>query len=263
VQAWLRHHADDAAGGEKTWPLERVAWRAGELRMEESAPLLGELLEGGEHPDAEYALAWALARTASARDLDVLRWLAGRPGYAGRMGREGLRRVLSDEDRAAFLEREAKRIPFSLRDTIERGRREGFIEELASGRHSRMLSRVYLLEGAMVQEGLRAHIGQVAWDSRVLGAMHEVFQASVVRSDGRMFGVVALRLEQAEVAPVGQRRWIRRRTRRALRRAQEVAPEEWSALSRGVLEAKEEIFGRSKAGQGLVAWIEERGARRV
>lgn len=230
------------------WTLQRVAWRAGELRMGQAAGALERLLRLGD-PDSQYAVLWGLCRCADATQADALHLYAMDPGYTGRMAREGLRRVLQGEDRTRFLEMQRGRVSWTLRDKLSPLNASALTELLGSGVHDREISRVYLEDDASIQETLRAFVGSVELTERNIETLNELFQASLLRGDGEMFGAVAHRLESDNPASYKIRRRWSRRTRRSLRRAADTDAPTYLKLATGVLtHAKQEGDERTLTG---------------
>ncbi len=71
-EAILNRLRGDGKKFSSKWPLERVIWRAGELRLREAVPQLMELT-GSQNNLREYCLAWALGRCG---DEAAIPWLA-------------------------------------------------------------------------------------------------------------------------------------------------------------------------------------------
>lgn len=113
VLLWLAHHQGEAVDVEGVWPLARVAWRAGELRLDEAVPALTALL-GRSHGE-DYAIAWSLGRCGDGAVVDTLTALLRHdsPSVA-RIARSGLMMVTSGEGRAAQEERLRAGLPSTL-----------------------------------------------------------------------------------------------------------------------------------------------------
>lgn len=235
---WLRFYEGGGRVEETQtkWTLQRVAWRAGELRMGEAAEHLERLLRLGD-PVSQYAVLWALCRTATQAHADALHLYAMDPGYTGRMAREGLRRILTGDERQRFLEMQRARVSWTLRDKLSPLDAAALTELLASGVHDREISRVYLEDDDATQQALRGFVAGVELTERNVEALNELFQAALLRGDGAMFGVVAQRLEENSPASYKARRRFRRRSRRSLRRTVDADPGTYLALATGVLTA--------------------------
>lgn len=237
ILQWLRFYegGGDVSETKTKWTLQRVAWRAGELRLREAAQPLEELLRFGD-PASQYAVLWALCRCGDTSQVDSLQLYAMDPGYTGRIAREGLRLILQGDDRTRFLETQRARIAWSLRDKFSPVDSDAILELLLSGVHDREISRVYLEDNPEIQATLRTFVQQVELTTRNVEAINELFQAALLRADGEMFGATAYRLETAkDVATYKALRRFKRRTRRSLRRTATADPQTYLALATGVL----------------------------
>lgn len=250
---WLRFYEGGGRVEETQtkWTLQRVAWRAGELRMGEAAEHLERLLRLGD-PVSQYAVLWGLCRTGTTAQADALHLYAMDPGYTGRMAREGLRRILTGEERSRFLEMQRARISWTLRDKLDPLDVPAFTELLASGVHDREISRVYLEDSSDVHASLCGFVAAVPLTERNTEALNELFQAAFLRGDSAMFGVVAHRLEEKAPVPYKARRRFQRRTRRSLRRTAQADPATYLELAMGVLTAAATITSASDAKGSLL-----------
>lgn len=116
----------------KGWPLERVIWRAGELRLRAAAPLLIRLIgtASSHGPLRDYCIAWALGQLEEQAAVEPLVRLWRSPTAAEpvrRMAVEALRR-LSDPDTRAEMSRDLlNELPIEVRKPAQSGDTEALI----------------------------------------------------------------------------------------------------------------------------------------
>jgi predicted DNA-binding WGR domain protein len=101
------------------WPLIRVVWRAGELRIREAAPLLMPLLLKGDALQ-QYCACWALGRCGDPAAIPVLGQLAGAAATKEFVRRMALTSLLALEPDAARRREHAEGWLQHLEKSLER-----------------------------------------------------------------------------------------------------------------------------------------------
>ena len=259
-------------GRPREFPLHRVIWRAGELRLRAAVPALLELLRKGHKqlgrrrgPPWQYGLVWALARTADPRAVDALQQArrdAKLDAATRRVASVGLLDALDGEARATFVREQTDALPSAVASALADGAdplRAAVAAHLASADQNRhdVLFALYLVDHeaarAVVLEQLRA----LSLRSAGFRVARWLLKAAELRGDGEVFGVLALRFEttrsnhqewgrRGHGTPFqpGTRRYLRRRSWRTLRRLGELGVEEYVDLAVGVLLAVTDSDGR-------------------
>src|SRR5215213_1063150 len=130
-------------GGRQSWPLERVIWRAGELKLREAAPLLAELVGSGS-PLRDYCIAWALGWCGDAESVSALGRLydnRASADFVRRIAGEALLKLLGGEAQAEFKLRARAGLPVQLRGPAIDGPADRFAaalrDYLGGGDHRR------------------------------------------------------------------------------------------------------------------------------
>ena len=87
----------------RKWPLERVIWRAGELKIREATPFLIQYIGTGE-PLRDYCIAWALGWCGDESAIAPLNRLSLRsnPDFIRRIAWEALFKLSDEQTRAAM-----------------------------------------------------------------------------------------------------------------------------------------------------------------
>ncbi|MBW2731201.1 MAG: hypothetical protein JRH20_02345 [Deltaproteobacteria bacterium] len=251
-----RLQAGEAPGGRlarrrgrtEGWPLDRVIWRAGELRLAAAEPVLLDLLrqETRGRPLRRYAIVWALGRCGSVDSLGLLRTLydsqSERPCTRA-IAAEALRVLYHDADRERFIQGLTDTLPKTLRDLARSGPAEDFAVALPAqvnkaGRGAvDLLRMVYLIDNEHVRPGLLHFLAEFQeLDRHAPHWLRALFKASEFRGDGRVFGLVAHRYESNWAREgLKARHYMRRRAWRTLRRLGELNDPDWMKMAVGVL----------------------------
>ncbi len=203
------------AGGvdDREWPLDRVIWRAGQLRLQPAVPALLELLAKNGSRMRRYCLVWALARCATARHADARKALLAvvddAKGYASvrRIALEGLLMLSAGSERRRLLADVADLVPAELRQGEGEAALAAAITEYlgaagteAEGRdgggHS-VLEALYLL--AADDETVHAALVRVLAGAPLrppwFRHLRHIFKAAEMRPDPEVFGLLARRFE--------------------------------------------------------------------
>lgn len=203
----------------KQWKLERVVWRAGEMRLKAAVPLLVDKLGSGE-PMLDYCLAWALARCGDESTYAAICHARRKPGLkpaeavaapaqlvpkaakseqVERMALEMLR-ALGDDLKAAVAERALAAIPPGLRYAAETGPAEAFAEALqrtlAAGESPAVLEHLYRVDSPIVRPGLLAAVRALPFVPGSFRTVRHIWKISELRGDALVFGALAHRFEK-------------------------------------------------------------------
>jgi len=207
----------------KGWPLSRVIWRAGELRIAEALAPMVELIGRPICSDSmsTYSLAWAIGRCCGSGDASALEALqqlasaAGEDSATTRIARESMRST----DPAAVAATEAL-LPSGIREALgsgDVGTLRAAVQK-AVGDEARapfdFLQQLYLLSDA------HPHAREVVFEVAQVAPLKPpffkhiryLFKAAEYRLDAEMFGMIARRFETSNAfynSPAwGDRVWI-------------------------------------------------------
>ena len=117
AQAVINRLRDQAGARKHGWPLERVIWRAGELKLREAAPQLVALVGSGSAL-RDYCIAWALGWCGGPESVSALGRLYDDPSAADfvrRIAGEALLKLSDESTRSEFTRRALAALPEQLR----------------------------------------------------------------------------------------------------------------------------------------------------
>ncbi len=247
ARRWFRR----ATGRAQPRKLERVIWRAGELRLRAAEPLLLPMLERAT-PLRAYCIAAALGRLGSSSSVPVLGKLYGTastPPMVRRMATEALIQLSDEETRADFRRDVLEKLPPSLREPAKAGDAEAFGRaldaHLASGTATAfdILAELYLVDSETVRPSLLRVLRSGPFSLASVRAFRHLFKMAEYRCDGEVFGLIAWRYEKERpiggwrprVFPAQTRTYLRRRVWRTLRRLGELESPDFVKMAVGVL----------------------------
>lgn len=268
------------------WPLSRIAWRAGELRIREAAPHIVPLLAHAE-PKTVFSATWALGRLGGPEHLAVLKKRATEGSVVlRRTAEEGCRAVADAAGRADLDAGWRGRLPASLAGVVEdeAAFATAFQAWLATSTGDRVevVHLLYLLDTPAVRSTLLAWLRDVPFAPPFFGAVRRLLKAAEFRDDGEVFGTIARRVSltshfytgspwgpiayidgrrvntsEESARPdsklaysFGTRRWLRRHTWRVLRRLGEVESSAYTTMAAGLLLA----WSDEDAGEPVRGW---------
>ncbi len=231
--------------------LERVIWRAGELRLRAAEPLLLPLLERAK-PLRSYSIAAALGRLGSEASVSALGKLYGdasTPDMVRRMATEALLQLSDEATRADFRRDVLEKLPPALREPARAGNAEAFGQaldaHLASGAADALgvLEPLYLVDSETVRPALLRVLRTVPFTVESVRVLRHLFKAAEYRRDGEVFGLIAWRYEKERSLGASRpraytlqtRKYLRRRVWRTLRRLGELESPDFVKMAVGVL----------------------------
>lgn len=245
-------------GGDRSWPLERAIWRAGELKLREAEAALVRLIGSGAG-DAkalrDYSIAWALGRCgggeASLRALTELYGNRGTPEHVKRIAAESLL-LLGDRASAdEFKQHQLGLLPAVLVNAARAGDPVAFakaLDDFPVHQQPQVLHQLYLVDDATTRPALLDALRKSPLRAPVWAQLRAIFKAAELRRDARVFGLLAYRFEKTpanyrrgyyrgrkEAYSSETRQYLRRRVWRTLRRLGELNDPDFAKLACGVL----------------------------
>ena len=201
------------------WHLNRVIWRAGELRMREAAPrVIDRIGKGGDLQD--YCIAWALGRCGDTKSVSALGTLQTDPRRSPavrRIAAEALRQVAGGTARAAIVQQALDTIPAnprppiegspsadprpSLRSLAQNGPAAAFaaaFDELILGGAPgdlALIESLYLIDNEHVRTTVLRLARAWALEPPFFRHLRHLFKAAEYREDAELFGLLAHRFE--------------------------------------------------------------------
>ncbi len=240
-QGLRRRFRDLRSARREGWSLDRAIWRAGELGLREAESTLIELLRGQRGaPLRRYCIVWALGRVGSEASIPLLRTLyesSSERDNIRALAAEALRRLYSDADRRRFIDGLIDSLPQSLRQPAREGPAEAFEDalsrQLRGSVDAKLLATIYLIDNEHTRPGLLEALSELPVDRKAHKWIRRLFKAAEFRRDGRVYGLLAHRIEKDGRRHLRARDYYRRRVWRALRNLGEVEVEQLSRADHG------------------------------
>lgn len=236
-----------ASRNSEKWPLERVIWRSGELKIKEATPLLISLVGTGE-PLRDYCIAWALGWCGDKAAIPILKRLSqenSTADFVRRIAWEALLKLSDESEKEAMRSHKIEELPSKLRDLAKKGTSEAFstalLEYLGSGdyRNFAVLDTIYQIDNEWVRPALLDILCQAPVKPNYFQRLRHIFKIAEYRHDAEVFGIFAYTFDKEpgtfdnppikkEYDPV-KRRYISSKVRRYNRELQN--PESKKAYS--------------------------------
>ncbi|MBW4575055.1 MAG: HEAT repeat domain-containing protein [Aphanothece sp. CMT-3BRIN-NPC111] len=184
--------------GNRKWPLERVIWRAGELKIREATPLLIQLIGTGE-PLRDYCIAWALGWCGDESAIAPLNRLCDRsnPDFIRRIAWEALFKLSDEPTRAAMRSEEIEQLPSELRDLARNGTAQSFTTALRTYLNNTyyenfaVLDTIYQIDNEYVRPALLDILGEAPFKPNYFQRIRHIFKIAEYRHDAEVFGILA------------------------------------------------------------------------
>ncbi|MEP6923456.1 MAG: WGR domain-containing protein, partial [Pyrinomonadaceae bacterium] len=189
------------------WPLERVIWRAGELKIIEAAPFLVQLIGTG-NALRDYCCAWSLGFCGDEDSLSTLSKLYNNPNTGDSTRRIAAAAMLKLADK--FFDAEKRReyqikaaefLPVELKMLARNGTSASFatalrqhLEKTTRGSHT-ILEQIYELDNEIVRPALLTILREIPLKPRYFKPLRHIFKIAEYRRDAEVFGIIARRFE--------------------------------------------------------------------
>jgi predicted DNA-binding WGR domain protein len=188
----------------KKWPLERVIWRAGELKIREATPLLIKLIGSGK-PLRDYCIAWSLGWCGDENAISALGRLYGDSSTTDavrRVAGEALLKLSDDDTRSEFRSDMIEKLPPQLRESARKGPAEAFSNALADYLKEENVQRlvvldtIYLIDNEHVRPALLTFLRSAPFKPNFFQRIRHIFKAAEYRRDAEVYGLIAYRFEK-------------------------------------------------------------------
>jgi HEAT repeat protein len=187
---------------EKGWPLERVIWRVGELKLCQAVPLLIKLLT--PDPIRRYCTIWALGNCGDASVVPQLEAI-----YQDRAEQDRVRRIaleaifkLSPIKKREFQASLEKTLPEELTKAIETRNTEEFglaLQKLLARGDAEDFGAIdimYQIDSELIRPFLLKLLREAPFEPNYFQRIRHIFKAAEYRADAEVFGILARRFEQ-------------------------------------------------------------------
>ena len=190
--------------GKSEWPLERVIWRAGELKITAAAPILIELIGTGE-PLRDYCIAWALGWCGDKEAIPALQALSRKlstPEFVVRICWEAVYKLSDDRTSAEMRSNKIRELPKKLGELAKNGTVEdfstaldGYLDEKKHERFA-ILDTIYQIDNEIVRPALIKILRQAPLKPNYFKPIRHIFKMAEYRHDGEVFGILAYKFEK-------------------------------------------------------------------
>lgn len=232
------------------WPLSRIIWRAGELRIPEAADHIANIKSTGEIT-MEYSMAWSLGRCGNKNHLPALSSLLRSDSSAvKRMAREAWLTLAPQAEREVFLRKILKGLPVEVQHCIKTNDSDNLAKRLLStlsenkGKSANLLEDIYSL--AFSSPSCHRALLQVLQtipiqEANYFQTVRHLFKISEFRLDSSIFSLLALRFELTRACgwnrpfQTGTREYLRKRIWRTLHRLGEAGSDRYVEMAAAIL----------------------------
>ena len=186
--------------------IERIIWRAGELKIREAAASLPDLIGTGKDL-RDYCIAWSLGFCGDADTIAVLEKLAAhKTEFVRRIAREAIFKLADEPLKNQLRERAFAELPESLKSAAKSSDAAIFetavraeIEKQKRGSY-KFLTQIYALDEATKRSALLKILSEAPFKSGYFKPVRHIFKMAEYRRDAEVFGVIAKRFE---IEPAG------------------------------------------------------------
>lgn len=192
-----------ATRGAYQWPLERVIWRAGEMKLRAATPYLLNLIGSGDAM-RDYCIAWALGWCGDESVVSALGNLFGNrsaPEHVRRIACEALLKLSDEATRAEFRSDMLEQLPEELRGLARTGPSGEFgqaLQTFLNGNEPgafQVLELCYLIDNAHVRPALLEILRSAPFQPNYFQRIRHIFKMAEYRRDAEVFGMLAYRFE--------------------------------------------------------------------
>ncbi|MDY6802950.1 MAG: WGR domain-containing protein [Cyanobacteriota bacterium] len=217
----IMQHLEGTSNSE--WSLDRVIWRAGELKIAEATPLLIELIGRGR-PLKDYCIAWALGWCGGEGAIPALMELyknSSSPEFVRRISFEALLKLSDEQTRAELQNEIAELLPAEIHNLVIQGSAESLTEavneHLENGKQNdfAILDRLYQINSENARSALLEILKTAPLQRNYFQRIRHIFKMAEYRRDAEVFGIIAYRFEKE---PPAEWRLYSPKTREYLRR---------------------------------------------
>ena len=239
-------------------PLERIIWRAGELKITEATPMLIEFIGTGRAL-TDYCIAWSLGWCGGKDALPALIKLYENPATPEFVSRIVFEAILKLSDPQTRSELQTEIIEFlspELRNLARYGSAENFAQELsdrlAQGNSYQDIERLYQIDNEYVRPALLNFLRTALFQENFFQPIRHIFKMAEYRRDAEVFGIIAYRFEtetaiSRTVYTKKTRIYLRKRVWRTLEKLGKENDVEYINLAVGILLQYSDEDGRKFA----------------
>jgi predicted DNA-binding WGR domain protein len=200
VLSQLQHFLQ--TGKSDKWPINRIIWRIGELRIREAVPQLMGMLPKSDHLQ-QYCIAWALGRCGDGQAVATLKRLYEAPASTQMVRRISLLSLLTlTTERSVWLKPLVESLPSPLQHELSNGTAESLMKWTEDPAHQKIMQihveTLYLLvpDHPKLHAAILHWLGKVPLQPNYFKPIRHLFKLAEFREDALVFGMIAYRLEK-------------------------------------------------------------------
>jgi predicted DNA-binding WGR domain protein len=192
-----------ADAGKKVWKIERVIWRAGELKIKEAAPLIVKYI-GTKDALRDYCCAWSLGFCGDETTIPILSGLYNKPNtpdFVRRIAGEAMLKLADESAKKQHQEQFIKQLPPELQTVAGHSnaalfteKLNGFLQKPIRGSHT-VLEKIYQINNEIVRPALLEILRTCPLKPKYFKPLRHIFKAAEYRRDAEVFGLIARRFE--------------------------------------------------------------------
>ena len=232
------------------WPLSRIIWRAGELKLSQVADKIAALA-GGRDSLKNYSIAWSLGRCGNQSHLPAIEQLQkSKDDKVRRMADEAYLHLAPQTERERALSKIKSSLPDELQHCIDSENHHELAERLMASlsnknqKNIELLVNIYSLaiKYACCHTALVQVLKVIPFSKEnYFKAFRQIFKLAEFRLDAKVFGIISLRVELTphgywgKPFTEGSRNYLRRRSWRTLRKLGEADDSQYVDMAAGIL----------------------------
>ncbi len=205
IQAIINRLTGRELAGKQAWPLERVIWRAGELKIREVEPLLSNLIGTGTDL-RDYSIIWALGRCGTPNEGTTIQLIETL--LKDRKTSEKIRRICTEAFIKLFSESKVQdfktklinQLPSPIKESIKTNP-EQLLQDLDAFlidkpyQNYQVLYTLYLIDNKISRPALIELLHTAPLKPNYFKQIRHIFKAAEYRGDSEMFALLAYRFE--------------------------------------------------------------------
>ncbi len=208
-QAYGRRRGGSTSAENRTHPLDRLIWRAGELKITAAAPLLLRMLNTSRNPIRNYAIAWSLGWCGDRSVIPTLEGLyqnSATPDSVRRIAFEAVFKLADSDKQAEMRSKLIAQLPIALRDSACNHTSEQFAETLQtyfdSGDAFRFaaIELLYQINSENIRPVILEVLRTVPLEYNYFQRVRHIFKIAEYRQDVEAFAILAKRFDQDKPA---------------------------------------------------------------
>lgn len=191
-------------------PLDRLIWRAGELKIAAAAPLLLRMLNTSRNPIRDYAIAWSLGWCG---DRSVILTLEGlyqniaTPDSVRRIAFEAVFKLADSAKQAEMRSQLIAQLPIALQDPVRNGTSEQFAEAFqallnSDDRYRFMaIELLYQIDNEKIRPAILDVLKTIPLRYNYFQRVRHIFKIAEYRQDAEAFAILTRRFDTNNPAP--------------------------------------------------------------